>query len=113
MVRSELMTCLAKACSNLPAKDVILAGNMILEEMEKALCNLDRIEFRGIGSIRVRVRAERIAHNPLTRKKVPTPKKFRAHFKPGKALRQRVDRGRVLYPDIQSSLSHNEEAVTE
>ena len=102
MVRSELMLLLAQQCVHLPQKDVVVAGNLILSEMEKSLCNLDRIEFRGIGSICVRVREERIAHNPLTRKKVATPRKFRAHFKAGKALRQRVDRGRLQHPDIKS-----------
>jgi integration host factor subunit beta len=102
MVRSELMLLLAQQCSHLPQKDVVVAGNLILLEMEKALCKLDRIEFRGIGSICVRIREERIAHNPLTRKKVATPRKFRAHFKAGKALRQRVDRGRAQYPQIKS-----------
>jgi len=102
MVRSELMLLLAQKCSHLPAKDVVVAGNIILSEMEKALCNLDRIEFRGIGSICVRIREARIAHNPLSRKKVPTAQKFRAHFKAGKALRKRVDHGKTLYPDIKS-----------
>lgn len=102
MLRSELMMLLARQCSQLPAKDVIAAGNMILLEMEKTLCNLDRIELRGVGSWRIRVREERLAHNPLTGKKVPTSVKYRAHFKPGKALRQRVDRARAKYPKIKS-----------
>ena len=102
MLRSELMMLLARQCSQLPAKDVIAAGNMILLEMEKSLCNLDRIELRGVGSWRIRVRDERLAHNPLTGKKVPTSVKYRAHFKPGKALRQRVDRARTAYPKITS-----------
>lgn len=119
MLRSELMMLLARQCSHLPAKDVIAAGNMILAEMEKALCELGRIEFRGLGSWHIRVRDERLAHNPLTGKKVPTSVKYRAHFKPGKALRQRVDRGRDMYPNIvsakqpkrESDLAYSEEQL--
>lgn len=102
MLRSELMMLLARQCPNLPAKDVVAAGNMILSEMERTLCQLGRIELRGIGSLGVRVRAPGLAHNPLTRKKVPTSTRYRAHFKPGKALRMRVDRGRDLFPTIKS-----------
>lgn len=107
MLRSELMMALSRKCSQLPAKDVIAAGNMILSEMETALCNQGRIELRGVGSWSIRVRDERLAHNPLTGKKVPTSVKYRAHFKPGKALRQRVDRARNEYPKI---ISHSKRA---
>lgn len=97
MVRSKLMEQLVQKFPHLPPKDVAAAANMILEEMEDALCQMWRIEFRGFGSWEIRKRAKRIAHNPLTGKKVSTSEKFRAHFKPGKSLRQRVDHGKDKY----------------
>ena len=74
-----------------------LAENMvhsILKEISSALANNQRIEIRDFGAFEVRQRAERKARNPRTGETVIAPTKRLVHFKPGKALRERVDEKR-------------------
>lgn len=97
MVKSELILSLSYKLDHLSPADVELAVNFILEEMARVLADGGRIEIRGFGTFCVRYRKARRAHNPRTGKKVATPSKFRPHFKPGKMLRLRVDKGRTKY----------------
>ena len=74
-----------------------LAENMvhsILNEISTALANNQRVEIRDFGAFEVRERAERTARNPRTGETVTAPAKNLVHFKPGKALRERVDEKR-------------------
>lgn len=52
-----------------------------------------RIEFRDFGVFEVRVRAERAAQNPKTGERVHVPKRASVKFKPGQALRARIEGG--------------------
>lgn len=94
MVKSELIRKIAEKHVGYPPKDVEFLVNQILEEFSKALANGDRIEIRGFGTICLHYRAPGRAHNPKTGKTVYTTGKHRPHFKPGKAMRERVHAGR-------------------
>ena len=72
--------------------------NLILESMSTSMVNGERIEIRGFGSFSVRYRRPRNAHNPKTGEKVIAEGKNTAHFKPGKALRARVETSRHSHP---------------
>ena len=98
MVKSELILSLGYKLDHLAPQDIEFAVNFILDEMSKTLESGGRIEVRGFGTFSVRYRQARRAHNPRTGKKVATPSKFRPHFKPGKLLRQRVDKNSANYP---------------
>ena len=91
MVRSELVTALTVNLNELPPKDVEFAVNSILSIMGDILAHGGRIEIRGFGSFSLRYRAPRKAHNPRTGETVETKSKYRPHFKPGKALRHRIN----------------------
>jgi integration host factor subunit beta len=65
---------------------------MILERMTKALVSKQRIEIRGFGSFSLHYRAPRTGRNPKTGDSVTLSGKYVPHFKPGKDLRDRVNR---------------------
>ena len=67
------------------------AVKTILDAMVEALSTGQRIEIRGFGSFALNRRPPRIGRNPKSGDKVMVPEKRVPHFKPGKALRERVD----------------------
>ena len=91
MTKSELIERIAQKQTQLAYRDVELAVKTILEHMAERLANGDRIEIRGFGSFSLHYRAPRMGRNPKTGEAVALPGKHVPHFKPGKALRERVD----------------------
>lgn len=92
MTRSELIEKLAAEQAHLSQADVELAVRAIIDQLSVALANGDRIEIRGFGSFSLHHRPPRLGRNPKTGEPVALPAKHVPHFKPGKALRERVDR---------------------
>ncbi len=91
VTKSELIERLAAKQRMLPAGDVELAVKTLLETMTDELANGGRIEVRGFGSFSLHYRAPRVGRNPKTGETVQLNAKYVPHFKPGKALRERVD----------------------
>lgn len=91
MTKSELIDRLAEQQKHLAHVDVELSVKSILEQMSAALAAGDRIEIRGFGSFSLHYRAPRMGRNPKTGEAVALPGKYVPHFKPGKALRERVN----------------------
>jgi integration host factor subunit beta len=60
----------------------------ILEALQRG----DKIELRGFGSFRVRTRGTRTGRNPKTGEGVVVPAKKVPYFKPGKELRELINR---------------------
>lgn len=98
MTKSELIESLARKQSHLAYKDVELAVKSLLEQMSKALATGQRIEIRGFGSFSLHFRPPRVGRNPKTGESVSLPGKHVPHFKPGKELRERVDKSKEEYP---------------
>jgi len=96
MTKSELIEIIARKQKHLPAKDVELAVKHLLEIMSDALARGDRIEIRGFGSFSLHYRPPRMGRNPKTGEAVALSGKHVPHFKPGKALRERVNESRHL-----------------
>ena len=92
MTKSELIEVLARKQSHLAYKDVELSVKTMLEHMSQALASGDRIEIRGFGSFSLHFRPPRVGRNPKTGETVSLPGKYVPHFKPGKELRERVNR---------------------
>lgn len=65
---------------------------MILDALSDALSKGGRAEIRGFGSFGLNYRPPRQGRNPKTGAKVKVPAKYVPHFKPGKELKERVDR---------------------
>lgn len=93
MTKSELIDRLATTQKHLAHVDVELGVKAIIEQMSAALADGDRIEIRGFGSFSLHYRAPRLGRNPKTGDAVSLPGKYVPHFKPGKALRERVNNG--------------------
>jgi integration host factor subunit beta len=97
MTKSELIEALAKKQPHLLIKDVDLAVDCIVERMCQALIANDRIEVRGFGSFSLHYHPARVGRNPKTGEPLNLSAKYALHFKPGKALRDRVDGSRQNY----------------
>ena len=92
MTRSELIERIAEAQDQLMLKDVELAVKAIIDQLSGALSSGARIEIRGFGSFSLHYRAPRKGRNPKTGEAVALSGKYVPHFKPGKELRERVNR---------------------
>jgi len=92
MNRSDLVEELAAHFDQLTQRDAEFAVKAILDAMNDALVRGHRIEIRGFGSFSVNRRSPRIGRNPRSGESVAIPEKRVPHFKPGKALREAVDR---------------------
>ncbi|QOC21651.1 integration host factor subunit beta [Wenzhouxiangella sp. AB-CW3] len=91
MTKSELIERMAADQTHLSQSDVELAVRCILEQLSGALAEGERIEIRGFGSFSLHYRPPRMGRNPKTGEAVALPGKYVPHFKPGKALRERVN----------------------
>lgn len=91
MTKSELIERLTDRQPHLSPKDVEKAVKEILESLIQSLASGDRVEVRGFGSFSLHYRAPRVGRNPKTGEKVELQGKYVPHFKPGKALRDRVN----------------------
>ena len=91
MTKSELIDSLAEKHTDIPIVDVKAAVDVILEHKTQSLASGDRVEIRGFGSFNIRHIAQRVCKNPKTGEKLILPPKYKAHFKPGKELRARVN----------------------
>ena len=60
--------------------------------MSDALSSGRRIEIRGFGSFSLHFRPPRMGRNPKTGEPVSLDGKYVPHFKPGKELRERVNK---------------------
>ncbi|WP_198265547.1 integration host factor subunit beta [sulfur-oxidizing endosymbiont of Gigantopelta aegis] len=94
MTKSELIEALAQKQSQLAYKDVELAVKSMLDLMAQTLATGERIEIRGFGSFSLHYRPPRTGRNPKTGDAVTLASKYVPHFKPGKELRERVNKTR-------------------
>lgn len=91
MLKSDLYERLAQRFPQLSEKkDAGTAVSVILAAMQNALAGGQRIEIRDFGSFSVNTTPPRTGRNPKTGVSVLVPTRCRPHFKPGKALRERV-----------------------
>ncbi|GAD78964.1 integration host factor subunit beta [Vibrio ezurae] len=93
MTKSELIERLCAEQTHLSAKEIEDAVKEIIEHMADTLETGERIEIRGFGSFSLHYREPRMGRNPKTGDQVKLDGKFVPHFKPGKALRERVNDG--------------------
>ena len=66
---------------------------IILEEISLAIKSGNGVEVRGFGGFQKRHRKERIGINPKTGQKTAVSEKFVPFFKPGKLLKEAVNKG--------------------
>jgi len=100
MTKSELIERISAGQPQLSVKDIELAVKMILDHMTNTLAEGERIEIRGFGSFTLHYRGPRMGRNPKTGEKVQLEGKHVPHFKPGKELRERVNRSLERNPEM-------------
>jgi integration host factor subunit beta len=66
---------------------------IILEEISSAIVSGKGVEVRGFGGFQKRHRKGRMGINPKTGQKTEVPEKFVPFFKPGKRLKETVNKG--------------------
>lgn len=92
MTKSELILALAGRQTHLAQPDVELAVKSVIDQMADSLASGERIEVRGFGSFSLHFRPPRMGRNPKTGDVVALSGKYVPHFKPGKELRERVNK---------------------
>jgi integration host factor subunit beta len=91
MTKAELVDEVAKV-SELTRKHSEVIVDAVFTSILDALQKGDKIELRGFGSFRIRRRDSRKGRNPKTGAGVVVPAKKVPHFKPGKELRELINR---------------------
>ena len=91
MTKAELIDHVAKA-SALTRKHSEVIVEAVFSSIVEALQQGDKIELRGFGSFRLRQREPRKGRNPKTGDRVDVPPKRVPYFKPGKELKELINR---------------------
>ena len=91
MTKAELVDEVART-SDLTRKHSEVIVDAVFASIIQALQKGDKIELRGFGSFRLRRRGSRTGRNPKTGAGVVVPAKSVPHFKPGKELRELINR---------------------
>ncbi len=84
MTRSELIDRVAEKISGLTRKQVETIVETIFDGMKEALKKDDKIEIRGFGNFKTKIRQAKTARNPRTGERVEVRPKRTIHFKIGK-----------------------------
>ena len=92
MKKTDLIELISKQSriSRVDAKQLI---EIILEEISSAITSGEGVEVRGFGVFYKRHRKGRIGINPKTGEKTEVSEKFVPFFKPGKLLKEAVNKG--------------------
>ncbi len=91
MTKAELIEKVLSAAS-LNRKEAEAAVETIFGSIIQSLRDGEKIELRGFGSFRLRSRGARVGRNPKTGEKVHVPAKRIPYFKPGKELKELINR---------------------
>ena len=92
-IKSELAQRIVDHKPDLYQRDVERILDAILQEIVSAMARGNRAELRGFGAFSVRTREARTGRNPSTGEFVPVQKKAVPHFKAGKEMRDRLNKG--------------------
>ena len=97
MTKAELVDEVSRV-SDLTKKHSEVIVDTLFRSIIKALHRGEKIELRGFGSFRLRRREPRKGRNPKTGEKVDVPSKRVPYFKPGKELKQLINRTDISEP---------------
>ena len=91
LTKAELVEEVARV-TQLTKKQAEEIVNTVFVTIVDSLRTGRKIELRGFGSFRIRNRGARIGRNPKTGDKVEVPPKRIPYFKPGKELKEQLNR---------------------
>ena len=92
MKKKDLIDVISKQ-SKISRSESKLCVEVIVEELTLALVSGEGVEVRGFGGFYKRHRKGRIGINPKTGEKTEVAAKFVPFFKPGKFLKEAVNKG--------------------
>ena len=90
MNKSDLISKMAEK-SEMTKKDSEKALKALIESVEEALANGDKVQLVGFGTFEVKERKEKIGRNPRTREEIKIPASKTPGFKAGKELKDLVN----------------------
>ena len=91
MTKAELVDEVAHVVG-LTKKQAETIVNIVFDSIVDSLRAGQKIELRGFGSFRLRSRKSRTGRNPKTGEKVEVPSKKIPYFKPGKELKELINK---------------------
>src|SRR3979409_686156 len=91
MTKAELVEEVSRV-SHLPKKHSEVIVDTVFRSIIEALHRGEKIELRGFGSFRLRKRQPRKGRNPKTGGKEEAPRKKVPYFKPGKELKELINK---------------------
>lgn len=91
MTKAELVDEVARVVQ-LTKKQAETIVNVVFDSIVDSLRSGQKIELRGFGSFRLRSRKSRTGRNPKTGEKVEVPSKKIPYFKPGKELKELINK---------------------
>lgn len=95
MIRSELVARIAAQNPHLYERDAEALVKAIFSRIAEALAFGDRVELRDFGTFSTKELQGWAGRNPKTGQAVIVAAKRNIHFKPGKAMRARLNRAEV------------------
>jgi integration host factor subunit beta len=90
MTKADLIEEIAREVK-MTRKDAETIIETIFDSVVRALRRGDKVEIRGLGSFRTRLRPPRVGRNPKTGERVEVPAKRVPHFRPSKELKDLVN----------------------
>ena len=91
MTKSELINSIAEK-ANCTKKDAACALEATVSAIQEALEGGDKVTITGFGTFEVRERGEKTCINPKTKTKMVCPPCKAPAFKPGRALKEAVNK---------------------
>ncbi len=92
MKKTDLIEAISKQ-SKISRSESKFCVEVILEELSSAIASGEEVEVRGFGSFYKRHRKGRMGINPKTGEKTEITEKFVPFYKPGKFLKEAVNKG--------------------
>jgi len=105
MTKAELVDEVARVVQ-LTKKQAETIVNIVFDSIVDSLRSGQKIELRGFGSFRLRNRKSRTGRNPKTGEKVEVPSKKIPYFKPGKELKELINKALAdgtLVPEVETA----------
>ena len=92
MIRSELVKKLEAENPSMTGEEVERIVDLFFNQIMQRLADGGRVEIRGFGAFSTRERQPRKGRNPRTGSAVDVPAKRVPYFKPGKEIRERLNK---------------------
>lgn len=90
MTKAELVNRVIQK-TTLGKRDASVVVQTVLDSIINSLQSGEKVELRGFGSFKIRVRGPRRGRNPKTGENVDVPTKRIPYFKPGKELKDLIN----------------------